>query len=659
MKPMTTRPGRPSRGRIAGEIALTTAAVAGLACIVAAIATIAFGFTPLMFRSASMEPTIPTGALAFAQDTSATELNIGDIISVDNQQGVRVTHRIVSIDSTAGDAAQLTLQGDANPDPDTQSYVINDAPRVLFHIDGLGYVLSWLRTPAALMLGAVIVGALLWLIVWPGGRRGETDRGRERPPLPQHTRAHRLTPLLVLASTTVMLIGLGNIPGTAAAFTDTAAATTGSFASRAAFTPKVASPVGCAGNNDASRNGDPVTLTWKHLGAPYQYRIILRDAETGSGLVWRTWDVTNVTVATGANVSFNIDGVGFERHGSIWRYNAEVHTMLPGGAVSSQWSGYTVSTPTVPNQYMDLNCAVGGPQDGTAAYVPPPDSITCTSMPAVGGTAAYARIQWPHLGSPYNYNATTRATATGNALLGTNVTGTAGTVTYDVRSSALATGDRSAGAARVEIRTLNGTDASTGFVAYGITISNGIQCAAAAQSSQRGASPQNSTTTSTAPPTTSTFATSPTTAPSTTTQTGAPTTATPTTTPGTTAVPVPPEPPPTPTDVPLSSPVNSPSDNYSAQLVRGESGSSAVIRTMPGTEVYRTPADSGASLSWAANSDELLIDDSSGSWSVTRSSDSWVKAPVVEKAPLPATVEPPPTQSPTAPSTMPEIQPSG
>lgn len=646
---MSTRPARRGRGRIAGELALTAAAVTGLLCIVAAIATIAFGLTPLIFRSDSMAPTIPTGALAFAEDTPASELNVGDIISVDNQQGVRVTHRIASIDGTSGDASQLTLQGDANPEPDTQSYVISDAPRVLFHVDGLGYALSWLRTPAALILGALVVAVLVWLIVWPGGRR-RIERDGYGPPRPKHALAQHMTPLLVLASTTAVLIGLGNVPGTAAAFTDTAAATTGSFASRAAFTPKVASPVGCTTQNDPLRNGDPVTLTWKHVGAPYQYRIILRDLD---GNVWRTVDVTNTTAAINTNINFDISAVGLPRHiGSIWQYDAEIHTMLPGGAVSSQWSGYRVSTPDgiFSTAYMDFNCSLSGPQESTGGYVPPPASITCTSFPAASGNLPYARVDWPHLGSPYTYNVAIRNATTGNILASSAVTAATGstTVSFTARNTDLAAGDQNIGAAIVEVRTVNGSNRSTGLVAYNVILLNGIQCATSTPSSQRVAVPQNKTTSTSLTPTATPTATT------------APTTTAPAATPGTTSVPVRPEPSPTPTDVPLSSSVNSPSGKYTAQLVRGDSGSAAVIRTTSGTEVYRTPADPGAALSWLPGSDELLIEDSSGSRSITHDSGSWVKAPMVEKTTPPA--QPTVPEQPSSqdePTATTEVQPSG
>ncbi|MFZ2177727.1 MAG: signal peptidase I, partial [Rhodococcus sp. (in: high G+C Gram-positive bacteria)] len=231
---MSTRLERPNRARIVREIALTVGAVAGLLCIVATVAAVLLGATPLIFRSGSMEPTIPTGALALTRSTPAAEVNAGDIISVENQHGVRVTHRVVSVDTVAGDAAALTLQGDANPEPDAQSYVVTSAERVVFHVNGLGYALSWLNSPAALVLGGLAVAGLVWIIIWPYGRRRSAgDDDSPRPAKDEGT--HSITPLVILGVAATMVLGLGNVPGTAAAFTDSATANTGSFASRAQF----------------------------------------------------------------------------------------------------------------------------------------------------------------------------------------------------------------------------------------------------------------------------------------------------------------------------------------------------------------------------------------------------------------------------------------
>lgn len=151
---------RPGRGR-AKEIALNLGAIAGLICIVATVVSLIFGIKPLVFRSGSMAPAIPTGALALAKTVPAADLAVGDVISVDNAQGVRITHRVIELQPAGDGAVSVTLQGDANSIADTQPYTVIEADRVIFHVAGVGYAVAWLSSKIAIFLGGVLAGALL------------------------------------------------------------------------------------------------------------------------------------------------------------------------------------------------------------------------------------------------------------------------------------------------------------------------------------------------------------------------------------------------------------------------------------------------------------------------------------------------------------------
>lgn len=70
---------------------LTLAALAGVVCLLAAAAALTLHITPLVFRSGSMAPEIPTGSLALARSVPAEELKVGDVVSVTNAHGTRVT----------------------------------------------------------------------------------------------------------------------------------------------------------------------------------------------------------------------------------------------------------------------------------------------------------------------------------------------------------------------------------------------------------------------------------------------------------------------------------------------------------------------------------------------------------------------------------------
>lgn len=156
------------------ELALNVGAVLGLICIVAAIASMLFGITPLVFRSGSMSPEIPTGSLAIARTVDAQDLRVGDVVSVYNDAGTRISHRVVDIAPGIDGGVSLTLKGDANRVTDPQQYNVTEADRIVAHVPLLGYVAAWLSSKTAIFLGGLVAGALLILAFGPIRRPGTT-----------------------------------------------------------------------------------------------------------------------------------------------------------------------------------------------------------------------------------------------------------------------------------------------------------------------------------------------------------------------------------------------------------------------------------------------------------------------------------------------------
>ena len=78
---------------------------------------VVFDLTPIVVRSDSMSPEINRGDLVIARAASAGDVEVGDVISVENRAGVRVTHRVETVDPF-GSSIQFTLKGDANAVPD-------------------------------------------------------------------------------------------------------------------------------------------------------------------------------------------------------------------------------------------------------------------------------------------------------------------------------------------------------------------------------------------------------------------------------------------------------------------------------------------------------------------------------------------------------------
>ncbi|WP_248581362.1 signal peptidase I [Nocardioides sp. InS609-2] len=152
------------------EVLLTAGAVLGTGCLLLGMAAVVFGAHVLVFRSGSMAPSAHTGDVALARTVSATELRPGDVVSVLNATGDRVTHRVVDV-AGQGHLRRLTLKGDANDTPDREVYTLSEAQRVLFVVPKAGFVVAWGTGPIGLMaLGGYTV-FLLWVLL----RRGERD----------------------------------------------------------------------------------------------------------------------------------------------------------------------------------------------------------------------------------------------------------------------------------------------------------------------------------------------------------------------------------------------------------------------------------------------------------------------------------------------------
>lgn len=173
---------------IAQQAALTTGAVLGVLCIVATALSLAFGIKPVVFRSGSMSPAIPTGSLAFVKSQPVSELTVGDIVSVTTNGGDRLTHRVYGIDQLDNNLSSLTLKGDANNAPDSETYAVADADLVVFSMSRVGYVLAWLSGPIGIFAGGLFAGTLVDdRISSSTARRRSTERRHALKGIPNDT----------------------------------------------------------------------------------------------------------------------------------------------------------------------------------------------------------------------------------------------------------------------------------------------------------------------------------------------------------------------------------------------------------------------------------------------------------------------------------------
>jgi len=277
------------------ELLLTVGAVVGTVCIVATVAMVAFDMKPLVFRSGSMSPAIDTGALAYAKGTSVGDLKPGDIVSVENSSGTRITHRITAIEPN-GSRAALTLKGDANEDADAAPYVVSSADRVVFSIPWAGYVVAWLSGPIGIFAGGLLVGLLSIVAFTPGRNR---ERGGNK-------RDGALVAVLAIG-----LAGLGTAGSirpvlTEAYFTNLPTATSGALTAHTLGTPVLT----CA-----APSGRTVNLTWVAVTGATGYTLTY----SGTGT---TGSPRSLGLVTSASITGNNNATGsatlIAKAGTAW-----------------------------------------------------------------------------------------------------------------------------------------------------------------------------------------------------------------------------------------------------------------------------------------------------------------------------------------------------
>jgi len=170
---------RRGAGRALGDMLLWVAAAAGAVCVALAVFAFTANITLIMFSTGSMTPAIPTGSVAVVQRIPASEIHIGDVVTVDREGKLPITHRVTSIEPGATDDERvITMRGDANADEDPFPYTVTSVRVVLFSIPGIATVIAGLGNPHVLS-GITLAASLLvvWAF-WP--RRSGTDARAER-----------------------------------------------------------------------------------------------------------------------------------------------------------------------------------------------------------------------------------------------------------------------------------------------------------------------------------------------------------------------------------------------------------------------------------------------------------------------------------------------
>ncbi len=175
-----TRDGRRVRA-IAANALLNVAALGGALCVLLVLLGALMNVSIIMFKTGSMSPTIPAGSAALVREIPATDIRVGDVITVDRPGQLPVTHRVTSIVGD-GPTRTITMRGDANEADDPAPYTIDSARLVVFSVPHLARLIVWFSNPMVLGILTVATATLVTWAFWPKGRdqRGSGASATER-----------------------------------------------------------------------------------------------------------------------------------------------------------------------------------------------------------------------------------------------------------------------------------------------------------------------------------------------------------------------------------------------------------------------------------------------------------------------------------------------
>lgn len=174
------RRGRPSllyrMGQNLIDILLWCIGILGLLSLIAAIIAHIWGLSIILFSTGSMAPTIPAGAAALVQRIPASEVKVGDVVTVERKDALPITHRVTSVqpsEAVPGDYV-ITMKGDANLSPDAAPYQVSEVRRVLYSVPGVAQTISRLRSPYVIGGLTVVAAMLVTWAFWPRRPTGPT-----------------------------------------------------------------------------------------------------------------------------------------------------------------------------------------------------------------------------------------------------------------------------------------------------------------------------------------------------------------------------------------------------------------------------------------------------------------------------------------------------
>ena len=160
-RPLRRRGVTPQSSTAAGarllDALLWVGAAAGLGALVLVALFALASLRPVIVTSGSMEPAVPVGALVVVAPTPASAIEVGDVVYAQRGSGHGYLHRVVEVAPAARGAVTLTLQGDANRDPDPAPLTVTEALVARRVLPGLGQIAWLVSSPAAGFVVALVV----------------------------------------------------------------------------------------------------------------------------------------------------------------------------------------------------------------------------------------------------------------------------------------------------------------------------------------------------------------------------------------------------------------------------------------------------------------------------------------------------------------------
>lgn len=153
-------------GKIASFLGLALVALALILMLAVVVGPRIFPYQSYGVLSGSMVPNLPVGSMVFVTQVDASDLKVGDVITVNNptRPGTLVTHRIVELKNTGNGKAIIT-KGDANGNPDP--WFVNATGkgwRMAFNVPYLGYIVGFICDPMFRWWVTIFSGAVLGII---------------------------------------------------------------------------------------------------------------------------------------------------------------------------------------------------------------------------------------------------------------------------------------------------------------------------------------------------------------------------------------------------------------------------------------------------------------------------------------------------------------